>query len=36
MSIMVIDIDSAVSEEMLNKISKIDGVHNPKYIKLNI
>ena len=36
MSIMAIDIDSALSEEMLGKISKIDGVHNPKYIKLNM
>ena len=36
MSIMAIDIDSSLSEEMLDKISKIDGVHNPKYIKLNI
>ncbi|CCY75605.1 d-3-phosphoglycerate dehydrogenase [Brachyspira sp. CAG:700] len=36
MSIMVIDIDTALSEEMLNKISKIEGVHNPKCIKLNV
>ena len=36
MSIMAIDIDSSLSDEMLDKISKIDGVHNPKYIKLNI
>ena len=36
MSIMAIDIDSALSEEMLGKISKIDGVHNPKYIKLTV
>ena len=28
MSIMVIDIDTALSEEMLNKISKIEGVKN--------
>ena len=33
---MVIDIDTALSEEMLNKISKIEGVHNPKCIKLNV
>ena len=36
MSIMAIDIDTALSEEMLNKISKIEGVHNPKCIKLNV
>lgn len=36
MSIMAIDVDSDISEEMLNKISKIDGVHNPKYIKLSV
>ena len=35
-SIMVINIDSAVSEDALNEISKIDGVHNPKYVKLTV
>lgn len=35
-SIMVINIDSAVSEDALNEIAKIDGVHNPKYVKLTV
>ena len=35
-SIMVINIDSAVSEDVLNEIAKIDGVHNPKYVKLTV
>ena len=34
-SIMVINIDSAAGENVLSEISKIDGVHNPKYINLN-
>lgn len=34
-SIMVINIDSEVGENVLSEISKIDGVHNPKYINLN-
>ncbi len=33
-SIMVINIDSGVNEKTLSEISKIDGVHNPKYINL--
>ena len=33
-SIMVINVDSTVSDSTLDKISKIDGVHNPKYVKL--
>ncbi len=34
-SIMVINIDSEVHNNVLAEIEKIDGVHNPKYIKLN-
>lgn len=34
-SIMVINVDSEVSSCVLSEISKIDGVHNPRYIKLN-
>ena len=34
-SIMVINVDSEVSNEVLSEIEQIDGVHNPKYIKLN-
>ena len=34
-SIMVINIESAVSNDVLNEIAKIEGVHNPKYISLN-
>ena len=34
-SIMVINIDSDVSDKTLSEIEKIDGVHNPKYIKLS-
>ena len=33
-SIMVINIDSEVHNDVLNEIEKIDGVHNPRYIKL--
>ena len=35
-SIMVINIDSPVGDDVLNAISKIDGVHNPKYINLTV
>ena len=35
-SIMVINIDSIVGDDVLNEISKIDGVHNPKYVKLTV
>ena len=34
-SIMVINIDSEVNAAVLSEIEKIDGVHNPKYVKLN-
>ncbi len=34
-SIMVINIDSEVHNDVLSEIEKIDGVHNPRYIKLN-
>jgi len=34
-SIMVINIDSEVGENVLAEIEKIDGVHNPKYINLS-
>ena len=34
-SIMVINIDSEVCSKVLDEIGQIDGVHNPKYIKLN-
>ena len=33
-SIMVINIDTEVDEKTLNAINNIDGVHNPKYVKL--
>lgn len=33
-SIMVINIDTSVNSAILSDIEKIDGVHNPKYIKL--
>ncbi|MBQ8458639.1 phosphoglycerate dehydrogenase [bacterium] len=35
-SIMVINIESMVGEETLDPISKIDGVHNPKYVNLTV
>lgn len=35
-SIMVINVDSTVGDDTLNLISKIDGVHNPKYVKLTV
>ena len=34
-SIMVINIDSDVSDKTLSEIEQIEGVHNPKYIKLS-
>ena len=34
-SIMVISIDSEVCQTVISEIEKIDGVHNPSYIKLN-
>ena len=34
-SIMVINVDSEVNNTVLSEIEKINGVHNPKYIKLN-
>lgn len=35
-SIMIINIDSVVDDETLIAIEKIDGVHNPKYVKLTV
>lgn len=35
-SIMVINIDSAVSDGVLKSIEQIDGVHNPKYVNLTV
>ena len=35
-SIMVINIDSIVDESILNFISQIDGVHDPKYVSLTV
>jgi len=35
-SIMVINVDSVVPDETLSEIAKIDGVHNPKYVKLTV
>ncbi|MBP3820281.1 phosphoglycerate dehydrogenase [bacterium] len=35
-SIMVINIDTVAGDEVLNEISQIDGVHNPKYVKLTV
>lgn len=34
-SIMVINVESVVTDDTLNKIAKIDGVHNPKYVKFS-
>ncbi len=34
-SIMVINIDSEVNDNVLNEIEKIEGVHNPKYLNLS-
>lgn len=33
-SIMVINIDTEVNEKTLNEINNIDGVHEPKYVRL--
>jgi hypothetical protein len=33
---MVINIDSVVGDDTLDLISKIDGVHNPKYVNLTV
>lgn len=35
-SIMVIDIDSPVTDSVLKEIAKTDGVNNPKYVSLNV
>ena len=35
-SIMVINVDSTVGDDTLDLISKIDGVHNPKYVNLTV
>lgn len=35
-SIMVINIDSIVEEKTLSSIGDIDGVHNPKFVKLTV
>lgn len=35
-SVMVINIDTEVCSTVLDEIETIDGVHNPKYIKLNV
>ena len=35
-SIMVINIGAEANDEILSMIDKIDGVHDSKYIKLNI
>ena len=35
-SIMVINIDSAVENGVLSEIEKIDGIHNPIYVSLNV
>ena len=35
-SIMVINIDSAVGDDVLKSIEQIDGVHNPKYVNLTV
>ncbi|MBW5393395.1 NAD(P)-dependent oxidoreductase, partial [Brachyspira pilosicoli] len=34
MSIMAINVDRIIESDMIDKISQIDGVHQPKYIKL--
>ena len=34
MSIMAINVDRIIESNMIDKISQIDGVHQPKYIKL--
>ena len=35
-SIMVINVDTAVDDNTLKSIEKIDGVHNPKYVNLTV
>ena len=35
-SIMVINIDSEVNDEILSKIAQIDGVNSPKYVRLTV
>ena len=35
-SIMVINVDSSVGDDILKEIAKIDGVHNPKYVNLTV
>ena len=35
-SIMVINIDSSVGDDVLSAIAQIDGVHNPKYVNLTV
>ena len=35
-SIMLINVDSVVNDATLDLISKIDGVHNPKYVSLTV
>ena len=35
-SIMVINIDSSVGDDVLKAIAKIDGVQNPKYVNLTV
>ena len=35
-SIMLINTDSAVNDDVLGLIEKIDGIHNPKYINLTV
>ena len=34
-SIMVINIDSTVNDKTIDDISKIEGVHNPRYVRLS-
>ena len=35
-SIMVINVDSVVENKVLSEIEKINGVHNPTYVTLNV
>ena len=35
-SLMVINIDTEVNDDVLNQIGHINGVHNPKYIKMTV
>lgn len=34
MSIMVINVDRVIGNDITTKISNIEGVHDPKYVKL--